>query len=148
MYEIYTTVIGTVVSEPRRRRTAAGDEVISFRVACHSRRLDKRTDGWVDGPALYLTVSCRRRLLNGVGAAVAKGVPVIAHGQIRTNEYVTSDGERRADLEMSADAVGLDLSRCVVSVVSSGPGRGSVVGAADAPLPTAGDAIGEEKSAA
>ncbi|AZG43956.1 single-stranded DNA-binding protein [Gordonia insulae] len=115
MYETYTTVIGTVVSEPRRRETAAGEEVISFRVACNSRRIDKRSQEWIDGPTLYLTVSCWRRLLTGVGLAIAKGRPVIAHGQIKTNEYVSGDGERRADLEMTATAVGLDLSRCVVS---------------------------------
>ena len=123
MYETYTTVIGTVVSEPRHRQTATGEPVISFRVACNSRRIDKRTQEWIDGPTLYLTVSCWRRLLTGVSQAVAKGRPVIAHGQIKTNEYVTADGERRADLEMTATAVGLDLSRCVVSFEDA-PGRG------------------------
>lgn len=113
MFETYTTVIGNVVSDPRRRQTAGGEEVISFRVACNSRRMDRRTQEWIDGPALYLTVSCWRRLLTGVGAAIAKGRPIIAHGQIKTNEYVTADGEKRADLEMTALAVGLDLSRCV-----------------------------------
>ncbi|NDZ93201.1 single-stranded DNA-binding protein [Streptomyces sp. SID6673] len=115
MYETYTTIIGTVVSEPRRRQTTTGEEVISFRVACNSRRIDKRSQEWIDGPTLYLTVSCWRRLLAGVGLAVAKGRPVIAHGQIKTNEYVTADGEKRSDLEMTANAVGLDLSRCVVT---------------------------------
>ncbi|GAB88191.1 single-stranded DNA-binding protein [Gordonia rhizosphera] len=115
MYETYTTVIGTVISEPRRRQTNTGEEVISFRVACNSRRMDRSSGEWTDGPTLYLTLSCWRRLLTGVGLAVAKGRPIIAHGQIRTNEYVTADGDKRSDLEMTATAVGLDLSRCVVS---------------------------------
>ncbi|MGV9712281.1 single-stranded DNA-binding protein [Gordonia sp. NPDC003424] len=119
MFETYTTVIGSVVSDPRRRQTTTGEEVISFRVACNSRRLDKRTQEWTDGPTLYLTVSCWRRLLAGVGAAIAKGRPVIAHGQIKTNEYVTGDGQKRSDLEMTAVAVGLDLSRCVARYVES-----------------------------
>lgn len=120
MFETYTTVIGTVVSEPRRRQTSTGEEVISFRVACNSRRIDKRSQEWVDGPTLYLTVSCWRRLLAGVATAVEKGRPIIAHGQIKTNEYVTADGEKRSDLEMSATSVGLDLSRCVVSYLGNG----------------------------
>ncbi|ASR03845.1 MULTISPECIES: single-stranded DNA-binding protein [Gordonia] len=115
MFETYTTVIGTVVSEPRRRQTTTGEDVISFRVACTSRRIDKRSGEWVDGPTLYLTVSCWRRLLAGVGLAIAKGRPVMAHGQIKTNEYPTADGSRRSDLEMTAVAVGLDLSRCIVT---------------------------------
>lgn len=115
MYETYTTVIGNVVSDPRRRKTSNGDEVISFRVACNSRRLDKANNVWSDGPTLFLTISCWRRLLAGVGLAVAKGRPIIAHGQIKTKEYVAADGTKRQDLEMSAVSVGLDLSRCVVS---------------------------------
>ncbi|SIS13038.1 single-stranded DNA-binding protein [Williamsia sterculiae] len=119
MYETYTTVIGTVVSEPRRRRTQAGEEVISFRMACNSRRQDRQSGEWNDGPTLYLTVSCWRRLLAGVSGVVQKGRPVIAHGQIKTNEYTTGEGERRADLEMTASAVGLDLSRCTVGDAGS-----------------------------
>ncbi|MFW0790143.1 single-stranded DNA-binding protein [Gordonia sp. CPCC 205333] len=115
MFETYTTVIGTVISDPRRRRTVAGEEVISFRVACNSRRHDKQNNVWSDGPTLYLTISCWRRLLAGVGLAIAKGRPIIAHGQIKTNEYVASDGTKRQDLEMSAASIGLDLSRCVVT---------------------------------
>ncbi|MFW0796431.1 single-stranded DNA-binding protein [Gordonia sp. CPCC 205515] len=125
MFETYTTVIGSVVSEPRRRQTTTGEEVISFRVACNSRRLDKRSQEWTDGPTLYLTVSCWRRLLAGVGVAIAKGRPIIAHGQIKTNEYVTNDGEKRSDLEMTAVAVGLDLSRCVARYEE--PGATAVV---------------------
>lgn len=127
MYETYTTVIGTVISQPRRRQTAAGEDVFSFRMACNSRRLDKRNGEWVDGPTLYLTVSCWRKLIDGVMSVVAKGRPVIAHGQIKTNEYVADNGERRADLEMTATTVGLDLSRCAVSYLGAttrgGPGQ-------------------------
>lgn len=153
MYETYTTVIGNVVSEPRRRKTATGEDVISFRVACNTRRVDRRTQEWIDGPTLYLTVSCWRRLLIGVGQAIAKGRPIIAHGQIKTNEYVTNDGERRSDLEMTATAVGLDLSRCVATY--EGPAAhertGSVAAvegsAATDPRP-ASDEVAEERPAA
>jgi single-strand DNA-binding protein len=139
MYETYTTVIGTVVSDPRHRQTTTGEAVISFRVACNSRRIDKRTQEWIDGPTLYLTVSCWRRLLTGVSQAVAKGRPVIAHGQIKTNEYVTADGERRADLEMTATAVGLDLSRCVVSFHGAPGQEPSTADTAPRPVATTAD---------
>lgn len=115
MYETFTTVIGTVINEPRRRLTQAGEEVISFRVASNSRRVDRATGEWVDGPTLYLSVSCWRRLLTGTSLAIAKGRPVIVHGSIKTNEYVTAEGQKRSDLEMTASALGLDLARCVVS---------------------------------
>lgn len=115
MFETYTAVVGTVVSEPRHRTTRTGDEVISFRVACNSRRRDRETGQWQDGPVLYLTISCWKRLLVGVGAAIRKGRPIIAHGQIRTREYLDAEGNKRSDLEMTAGAIGLDLARCLVS---------------------------------
>ncbi|GAC69072.1 single-stranded DNA-binding protein [Gordonia soli] len=139
MYETFTTVIGTVVTEPRRRTTSTGEEVISFRVASTSRRLDRERQHWTDGPTLYLTVSCWRRLLTGVGAAIAKGRPIIAHGQIKTNEFQAADGSRRSDLEMTANSIGLDLSRCVVAY------RGTP--AQDKPADQAEKAVPESDSA-
>ena len=114
MYETYSTIVGRVISDPRRNRMANGDEVISFRMASNTRRRDRATGEWIDGNSLFLTVSCWRRLVAGVASAVEKGRPVIVHGAIHTNTYTTSDGESRTELEMIADSVGLDLARCVV----------------------------------
>lgn len=115
MHETFTAVVGTVLGDTRKRRTAAGDEVISFRMASNSRRLDRESSQWVDGAKLYLTVTCWKRLVVGVDGAIAKGRPVIVYGTIRTNEYTTPDGERRSDLEMVAHAVGIDLARAWVT---------------------------------
>ena len=114
MYETYSTIVGRVISDPRRNRKANGDEVISFRMASNTRRRDRTTGEWIDGNSLFLTVSCWRRLVAGVASAVEKGRPVIVHGAIHTNSYTTSGGESRTELEMIADSVGLDLARCVV----------------------------------
>ncbi len=116
MFETPMTVIGTVISDPVYRTTRSGEEVVSFRMASNSRRRDPETNGWADDKTLYLTVSCWRRLVSGVKLSVAKRNPVIVHGNVHTSEYLTGDGERRTTLEMSARAVGLDLSRCIVEV--------------------------------
>ena len=137
MYETYSTIIGRVISEPRRNRTAAGDEVISFRVASNSRRRDRATGEWIDGHSLYVTVSCWRRLVAGVAGAIDKGRPVIVHGAIHTNNYTTSDGEARTELEMVADSVGLDLARCVVDYRGRGDGGGGATAGAEQSGPTA-----------
>lgn len=122
MYETYSTVVGRVITDPRRSRMANGDEVISFRVASNTRRRDRATGEWIDGHSLFLTVSCWQRLVNGVASAIEKGRPVIVHGAIHTNSYTTSDGESRTELELIADSVGLDLSRCVVEYRGRGDG--------------------------
>ena len=125
MFETPLTVVGTVVTDPIRR-TVAGQELIKLRVASNSRRRD--ADGaWSAGNSLYITVSCWGRLITGVGAAVAKGAPVIVVGTIHTNEYEDKDGVRRSTVEMRASAVGPDLSRCVARIEKisyAGPDNG------------------------
>ncbi|WP_415976602.1 single-stranded DNA-binding protein [Rhodococcus sp. 077-4] len=116
MYEAQCAVVGTVITNPVKRSTPTGDEVLSFRMASNARRQDRNTGEWTDGGTLYLTVTCWRRLVRGVGASLMKGDPIIAYGQLRTNEYTNRDGIERADLEMRASAVGPDLARCNVSI--------------------------------
>ncbi|MEU3474982.1 single-stranded DNA-binding protein [Rhodococcus sp. NPDC006774] len=116
MYEAQCAVVGTVITNPVKRSTPTGDEVLSFRMASNARRQDRNTGEWTDGGTLYLTVTCWRRLVRGVGASLMKGDPIVAYGQLRTNEYTNRDGVERADLEMRASAVGPDLARCNVSI--------------------------------
>lgn len=128
MYETYTTITGRVMTEPRRRSAASG-QVLSFRVACNSRKRDRETGEWNDGPSLYLTVACWDKLAAAADGVIARGSRVIARGQLRTNEYVAGDGTKRADLEMKVMSIGLDLAhaRSLTTPVPeghSGPERG------------------------
>jgi single-strand DNA-binding protein len=117
MFETPLTVIGRIITDPRRRRVA-DQEVISFRVASNSRRRD--ADGnWEPGNTLYITVNCWGKLVTGVGAALGKGTAVIASGHVYTSEYEDRDGVRRSSLEMRATSVGPDLSRSIVRIIES-----------------------------
>ncbi|MBY6368539.1 single-stranded DNA-binding protein [Rhodococcoides corynebacterioides] len=117
MNDVWTTVVGTVITDPIKRTTQAGDEVLGFRVASNSRRQDRATGDWIDGDTLYASVSCWRRLVSGVGASLMKGDPVIVYGRARTSEYTTKEGVGRSGLEITATAVGPDLSRCQATMV-------------------------------
>lgn len=125
MYEANTAVIGTVVTHPVRRSLPGGDQVLTFRMASNSRRFDRDSGDWVDSGTLYLTISCWRRLVEGVDTSIHRGDPIIAYGQLRTNEYRTKDGTQRRDLEMRATALGPDLGRCSAPVVRRGGSRNS-----------------------
>lgn len=116
MYETHGTVVGTVITSPIARSNAAGEEFLSFRMASTVRRRNATTGEWRDGSTLYLTVTCRRRLMAGVVQSIGKGDPVIVTGELRTTEYTTRDGIARSSLELSATAVGPDLSRCTAVV--------------------------------
>ena len=116
MYEANTAVIGTVVTHPVRRSLSGGRQVVTFRMASNSRRFDREQGTWVEGASLFLTVTCWRRLAEGVDASIRRGDPIVAYGQLRTNEYRTKAGVQRQDLEMRASALGPDLGRCSAPV--------------------------------
>ncbi|MCX5042819.1 single-stranded DNA-binding protein [Aldersonia sp. NBC_00410] len=116
MYEAHAAVVGTVITDPVRRRMRNDEEVLSFRMASNARRQDRVSGEWVDSGTLYLSVSCFRRLVDNTDASIGRGDPIIAYGQLRTNRYTTRDGIERTDLEMRANAIGPDLARCVAVV--------------------------------
>ena len=114
MFETPMTVVGRIITDPRRR-VVANQEVISFRMASNSRR--RTAEGaWEPGSSLYITINCWGRLVTGVGAALLKGAPVIAVGTVHTSEYEDKDGVKRSSLEMRASAVGPDLARAIVRI--------------------------------
>jgi len=114
MFETPFTVVGTIITDPIRRRVGDQD-VFKFRVASNSRR--RTAEGtWEPGNSLYVSVNCWGKLVKGVGASLGKGDPVIVVGYVHTSEYDDRDGVRRSSLEMRATAVGPDLSRSIATV--------------------------------
>ena len=114
MFETPITVVGRIITDPRRR-VVGEQEVISFRVASNSRRRTAE-GGWEPGNTLYITVNCWGKLVTGVGAALYKGAPVIAVGTVHTSEYEDREGAKRSSVELRASAVGPDLSRAIVRI--------------------------------
>lgn len=114
MFETPMSVVGRIITDPRRR-VVGGQEVISFRVASNSRR--RTGEGtWEPGHSLYVTVNCWGKLVTGVGAGLYKGAPIVAVGTVHTSEYEDKDGAKRSSLEMRASAVGPDLSKVIVRI--------------------------------
>lgn len=136
MFETPMTIVGRIITDPRRR--VVGDqEVISFRVASNSRR--RTAEGtWEPGNSLYVTVNCWGKLVTGVGAGLYKGASVIAVGTVHTSEYEDRDGAKRSSLEMRATAVGPDLARVIARIEQ--PPQSHVADTADAGLQADADA--------
>ncbi|BBZ67977.1 hypothetical protein MINS_34060 [Mycolicibacterium insubricum] len=118
MYETPITVVGRIVTDPRRRDTGNSD-VVKFRVASNSRR--RADDGsWVTGETLFVNVNCWGRLVTGVAASLKKGDAVIVVGHLYTSEYDDRDGQHRSSLELRATAVGPDLNRYITRLEKHG----------------------------
>ncbi|MGK2865063.1 MAG: single-stranded DNA-binding protein [Mycobacterium sp.] len=118
MFETPFTVVGTVITDPIPRRVGEHN-YLKFRVVSNSR---KRTpDGnWENGNPLYLTVNCWGRVADGAAGVIYKGDPVVVVGYIYTDEYEDKEGNRRSDVEVRANSVGPDLTRCRAKLERTG----------------------------
>ena len=130
--EITTTVVGRVASEVTVRTTAQGKSWARFALISHERRFDSESNVWVDGDRLYVSVSCWGWMAANVQRSLTKGDPVVVMGRLGTHEYDSSTGEKRTSIDLTARAVGPDLSSCTATVTH--PARDQV---ADEPLPLA-----------
>jgi single-strand DNA-binding protein len=112
MFDTYITVVGTVLTRPDwKLLTKTNSVVASFRVASNSRRYDRNSEQWVDGPSLRVRVNCWRNLADGVKNSIGVGDPVVVYGRIATRDWKNEDGEARIAYEVEAVTVGHDLSR-------------------------------------
>lgn len=110
MNETIVTMVGNLVDDPKLRTTDGGAEVAGFRVASTSRRFDKTEQRWVDGGALFLSVSCWRALGVNATTSLRRGDPVVVTGKLTTRTY-EKDGQTRSVVELEALAIGPDLAR-------------------------------------
>jgi single-strand DNA-binding protein len=82
---------------------------VKFRLGATERYRDRRTGDWVDGKEFWVDVCCWGRLADGVRQSVRRGDAVIVSGRIETDQY-TVDGQNRSRTQLTAVAVGHDLS--------------------------------------
>lgn len=107
------TVSGNVATDIRRElKKETGDPWCHFRIACHERYFDARTNQWSDGETSYFTVICwQPHLARNVAASLKPGDPVLVHGRGRVREWRDERNVVRYSLEISAMSVGHDLFR-------------------------------------
>jgi single-strand DNA-binding protein len=112
MFDTTVTIVGNALNAPELRRTSGTNTLVaSFRVASTSRRYDRDSGRWVDGPSLRVRVNCWRRLAEGVTQSVVTGDPLVVTGRMFTRDWIGDDGQHRVSYELEAIAVGHDLSR-------------------------------------
>lgn len=110
MRETYLAVAGVVATDPTVRTLDDGRQVMSFRLASTSRRYDTSTKTWVDGPTLWVKVSCWRELADNAAKCVRKRDRILAWGRVKSEQWTTEGGGMRSDLALEAEAMGHDLT--------------------------------------
>ncbi|MFN2540258.1 MAG: single-stranded DNA-binding protein [Mycobacteriales bacterium] len=103
------TVVGNLTGDPELRFTPSGAAVANFTVASTPRTLDKATNEWKDGEALFLRCSIWRQAAENVAESLQKGMAVIVQGRLKQRSYETKEGEKRTVYELDVDEIGPSL---------------------------------------
>jgi single-strand DNA-binding protein len=130
--ETTITVVGNLTNDPELRFTPSGAAVAKFTVASTPRTLDRATNEWKDGEALFLNCSIWRQAAEHVAESLQRGARVIVTGRLRQRSYETREGEKRTVIELEVDEVGPSLRYATAKVQkmsrSGGPGGGGGFG--------------------
>ena len=118
------TLIGNLVDDPQLRYTPTGQAVANFRVASTPRFMDRQTNEWKDGDALFLTCNVWRQAAENVAESLQRGMRVIVSGRLRQRSYETREGEKRTVYEIEVDEVGPSLRNASAKVNRSSRSTG------------------------
>ena len=117
------TIVGNLTSDPELRYVASGTPVASFTVASTPRNLNKQTNQWEDGEAMFVRCSVWREYAENVAESLSKGMRVVVSGRmtVRSYEY---NGQQRTSIELQVDEIGPSLryARAQVTRISGGGG--------------------------
>jgi single-strand DNA-binding protein len=110
------TVIGNLTADPELRFTPSGAAVANFTVASTPRTLDRQTNEWKDGEALFLRCSIWREAAENVAESLTRGSRVIVSGRLKQRSYETREGEKRTVVELEVDEIGPSLKYATAKV--------------------------------
>ncbi len=129
--ETIITVVGNLTADPELRYTQNGLPVANFTIASTPRSLDRATNEWKDGEALFLRASVWREFAEHVAGSLTKGMRVIATGRLRQRSYQDREGNQRTAIELEVDEIGPSLRYATAQVTraASNGGRGGQAGA-------------------
>ena len=109
-------VVGNLTADPELRYTQSGVPVANFTIASTPRTFDRASGEWKDGEALFLRASVWREFAEHVAGSLAKGMRVIAQGNLRQRNYETREGERRSSIELDVQEIGPSLRYATATV--------------------------------
>jgi single-strand DNA-binding protein len=128
--DVTVTVVGNLTNDPELRFTPSGAAVASFTVASTPRILDKATNEWKDGDALFLRCSVWRQAAENVAESLTRGARVMVTGRLKQRSYETKEGEKRTVVELEVDEVGPSLRYATAKVTKAARGGGGGGGGA------------------
>jgi single-strand DNA-binding protein len=122
------TVVGNLTADPELRFTPSGAAVANFTVASTPRTLDRQTNEWKDGEALFLRCNIWRQAAENVAETLTRGMRVMVQGRLKQRSFETREGEKRTVVELEVDEVGPSLRYATAKVNRASRGGGGDFG--------------------
>jgi single-strand DNA-binding protein len=122
--ETVITVVGNLTADPELRYTQNGLAVANFTIASTPRTLDRQSNEWKDGEALFLRASVWREFAEHVAGSLTKGSRVIATGRLKQRSYQDREGQNRVSIELEIDEIGPSLRYATAQVTRASSGSG------------------------
>lgn len=110
------TIVGNLTADPELRFTPNGSAVANFTVASTPRIMDKATNEWKDGEALFMRCAVWRQAAENIAESLQRGARVIVTGRLKQRSYDTKEGEKRTVIELEVDEVGPSLKYATAKV--------------------------------
>jgi single-strand DNA-binding protein len=128
------TLTGNLAADPETTFGRNGTAITKLRVAT-SRRI-KKNDEWQDTETTFWRVTTFGKLAENIADSCKKGDPVIIVGRAYQEEWQTPQGEKRSTMRVTADHVGLNLTRHAATSKKhdSGPAWGATDKSAEMPF--------------
>jgi single-strand DNA-binding protein len=132
-----TTITGNLTADPELRFTSTGRPVASFTIASTPRFPDRESGEWKDGETWFVRCSAWGDTAENIAGSLSKGAAVIAAGRLRCRTWETTEGDKRATVELTVDDIGPSLRRALVKVTKATRERatGTAIATAVAPSP-------------
>lgn len=102
-------IIGNITAEPELRFTPSGAAVVNFTIASTPRFLNKSTNTWEDGDALFMRCSLWKEAAENVSESLHRGTRVIATGRLKQRSYEDKEHVKRTVVELEVDEIGPSL---------------------------------------
>ncbi len=142
--ETTITIIGNLTADPDLKYTQNGVAVAGFTVAATPRVLDRQTNEWRDGDALFLRCSIWRQPAEHVAESLTKGARVIVAGRLKQRSYETREGEKRTVVELDVDEIGPSLRYASARVIRAARGTSTSAAAPASTTAAAGVASADD----
>lgn len=115
----YVTLEGNAGKQPELKTSKTGKSYCRFSIAWSERQ--KTGDQWIDGPTVWVSVTCFGRVAENAAATITKGTRVIVSGNLKPELWSSNHGEETV-FTLTADKIGpaLTFATAQVSVNSRG----------------------------